>query len=963
VSRINRRPSVNHHAKLDIGSVRREWQSLDAPGSPGEHDPVTRAGLVPYIGRANHRATVAAAFAEPGYIVLVSGEAGVGKSSLVAAERAAARSEVIEGACLQLAGQPLPLAALEQIFYSRGGWPEAADGAEQQQSPEQRLKAIRLWADAIAPSGSPTATTVVIDDLHWADESTCDFLVYLASTALRRRLSLVITLRNDETPRVGRVQQAVAELARLPGAVNVELQRLDRQESAELVAALTGAADVDVDAWYRRSQGNPYLLGELVKDPGARRVKDVLLSRVHSLGPDAAELVRLAAVFGLWVDDEQLHSASVLPSDRYAAAVHEAIDVGVLVNEGADYAFRHSLMCEAVLSQLLPIERRMMHERAARALAGSPADDLVSAVAVSVHWEAAGLHEQAAEWSLRAARKARSLNAFAEAWTHYRRVLGFARPPGPADLDLALEAAGTARLAGDPAAAVALLESALRTAPAQGDERASALERLGCFLWEAGQPGRSRAAYTDAAAALGSEVTACHAQVWGALARGSLIMAEFDEAIRLADQAAVAAREHGTTAILADALTTRGTAGAILGDAAGVDLLREGVDLARDVEDRAVLCRSYANLIMAYEYTNKPAEACAAALEGLSLLPEYGLELAVGAALACNAASMLRRRGDYTRCAAVLTELLDGRVIQGQGLHLHLERAELQLAMGRPAAARVSLSAAEPLLEVDEPAVVAALASVSAELQAQEGDPAGSYRTVDEALRRLGGTQDTRFRTELVAIGLRIEADRLGPVPGRDDPAAQARIGRLAAELETLATDDDDDINQVAEHRTAANDLARARGSATAEDWAAAVRSWQLADRPREEAYCLLRQAECHVSARQRDRAAAAAAAARALAERLGAAPILAEVDALVARSRLVAAPAPRSSGENRPYGLTEREYEVLELLGTGATNRQIARRLFISDRTVGVHVSRVLHKLQVTNRAQAAALAVKVAR
>jgi DNA-binding NarL/FixJ family response regulator len=74
-------------------------------------------------------------------------------------------------------------------------------------------------------------------------------------------------------------------------------------------------------------------------------------------------------------------------------------------------------------------------------------------------------------------------------------------------------------------------------------------------------------------------------------------------------------------------------------------------------------------------------------------------------------------------------------------------------------------------------------------------------------------------------------------------------------------------------------------------------------------------------------------------------------------------APAPRVAAEERPYGLTEREHEILALLGTGATNRQIARRLFISERTVGVHVSRVLHKLQVTNRAQAAAVAAKVAR
>ena len=940
---------------------------LDVPVPARHHDRVTgtASAAVPYIGRLEHRAAVAAAFAEPGHIVVVCGEAGVGKSSLVAAERAAAVTDVVEGLCMQLAGQPLPLAALEQLFDSRGGWPSAAEGPAEQLSSEQRLKAVRLWADALAPGGSTTVTTLVVEDLHWADETTCDFLVYLAATVARRRLSLVITLRNDEAPRVGRVQQAIADLSRLPGARIVELDRLGLAEASELVAALTGGADVDVMAWYEQSQGNPYLLGELVKDPGARRVKDVLLARVRVLGQDAAALVGLAAIFGLWVDDHHLYRASELAADRYATAVREAIDVGVLVVDGSDYAFRHSLMCEAVLSQLLPIERRMLHERAARALGAGPNDDVVTAAAVSLHWAAAGAPEEAARWSLRAARKARSLNAFAEAWGYYQRALEAGRPAGSDqdELELALEAAGTARLAGDPTAASAILEAALAVHPVTGAARASALERLGCFLWEAGQTTKSVAAYSAAAEALEPQVTACHAQVWGAQARSAFIMAEFDEAIALADRAVAAAREHGTDAVLADALTTRGAAAAFLGNVAALDLLREGVRRARDVEDRAVLCRSYANLILAYEYTGLPNEACEAALEGLSLLPEYGLELAVGAALACNAANMLRRRGRYAQCEAVLADLLDGRVTQGQGLHLHLERAELQLAMGNPAAARASLEAAAALREVDEPAVVAAVATVTAELLAQEGDADGCYRTVDEALRRLADTQDRYFRTELVAIGLRNEADRSGPVPGRADAAATARLDRLAAELDQVAPTEDDGISAAADYRAARNELARARGSATAEDWADAVRLWRAAVRPREEAYSLLRQAECHADAKQREKAAAVATAARTLAEQLGAVPVVAAVDALLARTRLSVVPAPRPSGESRPYGLTEREFEILVLLGTGATNRQIARRLVISDRTVGVHVSRVLHKLQVTNRAQAAALAARVAR
>src|SRR5687768_6424420 len=218
-------------------------------------------------------------------------------------------------------------------------------------------------------------------------------------------------------------------------------------------------------------------------------------------------------------------------------------------------------------------------------------DDVVTAIAVSVHWEAAGMPGRAAEPCLRAARKARSLNAFAEAWGHYQRAL---RLGEDADLALALEAAGTARLAGDPAAAAALLEGALGEAAVAGPARAGALERLGCFLVEAGRTTKSLAAYAAAADALGSDVTAVHAQVWGAQARAALIMAEFDEAVRLADRAVDAARQHGTIAVLSDALTTRGTAGALLGDASALDVLREGVALARNVEDRGVLCRGYA---------------------------------------------------------------------------------------------------------------------------------------------------------------------------------------------------------------------------------------------------------------------------------------------------------------------------------------------------------------------------------
>ena len=177
----------------------------------------------------------------------------------------------------------------------------------------------------------------------------------------------------------------------------------------------------------------------------------------------------------------------------------------------------------------------------------------------------------------------------------------------------------------------------------------------------------------------------------------------------------------------------------------------------------------------------------------------------MGAALACNAANMLVRRGHYERCAAVLADLLDGRTVQGQGLHLHIERAELQLRMG-DAGRRAAQPRRRPRRceEADEPAVVAALAAATAELLAQEGDRDGCLRTVEEALRAAGRHPGPAVPDRAAGdrAAQRGRARRAGARP-RPDSAAAQRLDRLAAELDGWRRRRTTTSTTRAHHRTA----------------------------------------------------------------------------------------------------------------------------------------------------------------
>ena len=305
----------------------------------------------------------------------------------------------------------------------------------------------------------------------------------------------------------------------------------------------------------------------------------------------------------------------------------------------------------------------------------------------------------------------------------------------------------------------------------------------------------------------------------------------------------------------------------------------------------------------------------------------------------------------------------------------HMRGIEQDLAMGNPDGARAALDAVEPLVcDSEEPQWIALYGVLRAAQCRREGDLDGAQRAIAEALDRLELCTDDVMRIARVSAGgIAVEADRAQR--GRDlhersevrDALARARIhmDRLkAAATEGGAVE----RTLLAEGRA---DLARASGRATVRDWQRAADAWREIERPYPEARCRRHVAEIALMAGDRDTACAIAGEVLTVAERLGAIWLAGEVRALIERGRLnvVTGTAGHGAGgsdgaeiasapSTDPFGLTARERQVLALVAEGATNRQIGDALFMAEKTASVHVSRILAKLGVSGRTQAAAIA-----
>ena len=398
---------------------------------------------------------------------------------------------------------------------------------------------------------------------------------------------------------------------------------------------------------------------------------------------------------------------------------------------------------------------------------------------------------------------------------------------------------------------------------------------------------------------------------------------------------------------------------------AAVDALRACLPRASRLDDIELVYRCYGNLSFAFGLACRYRELAETAEEGIRVCARYGPVISLASTLLSNQVTALVHLGQWAEAARLTRAALLDPAAAGIAALLHGRLAEIAVAAGDDAGADDNIAAAEQV-DSDDPYVVSALAVVRADRALWRGDPVGAIAVVTAATRSVAGLDDVTPALELCGAGLRAAADLASA--GR--PAAVAGV---VSDLDAMVQRIRPRVRQpLAEALVLLCDAecARARGADDPGVWAAAAAMNAQLERPFWHAYCLMRRGAAELHRHARESAARSLAEARDIADALGARPLAREIATLVRIGNVrLAGPAPADAGEAagsadrwpaEDFLLTEREGEVLRLLASGATNRGIARTLFISERTASVHVSNILRKMGVGNRTQAARIAVR---
>ena len=840
-------------------------------------------------------------------LVVVGGEAGVGKTRLVSELTASIgeADDILVGRCID--GGRLPYGPIIQALRSRMAEddavdellgpgraelarllpdlaPTAAADEPDQGAGSARLRMLDSLLGLLQRLARSRPLVLVLEDIHWADPSTLELLVFLVRSLRSERILLVATYRSDDATASAPLRPFLAEISRSPLVERLELRRFTRDEVlAQLTGILGRPPDpAVVEAIWSRSGGNAFFAEELLTmepqepggatpsgGPGSRpalptTLRDILLARIEAMSGPARSVVTAAAVGGPRVAHPLLAAVAPLAEPDLLAALREAAMHHVLVVEPTEdvYAFRHALLQEAAYGELLPGERHRLHAAYARALTERPELCAAPGAAADVanHWFAAGEPAEALPAAVAAGRADEARYGFTEARHHFERALEvWASVPdassraGLGHVELLQRAAQAAFLSGDHAGAASFISRALDLVrPADEPLQAGLLqERLGRYLWAAGESEAALSAYERAAVLVPADPpSGARARILAAQGQALMLMARYRESSSRCQEAIAVARLSGARSVEGHARNTLGCVLACLGRVdAGTAELRRALTIAEeadDLDDHARALQNLADLLAGPAH--RLDEALAAATEGIRVTARLGLDRDYGVSLRVIAATVLHSLGRWSEAERLLREAGDLDPLGMANIDLQLGLARVLVSRGHFDEARDRLEATRRLCSgAVDPQVHAPCAAMEAELALWEGRPDEARRAVAQGLEHLEHTDDTFFTPPLLSLGLRAEADL----------AERARAGEAGDDLEEALSAGRRLIEQARSLLTAAPpptaegdvqtceaELRRLHGQSDPHRWARAAQAWEQLGMPYPAALAHWRHAE-----------------------------------------------------------------------------------------------------------------------
>ena len=847
-----------------------------------------------------------------GRLVLISGESGMGKTVLIEAfQQRTANVRWLWGACDGIR-TPRPLGPLFDIGMQVGG--ELAELCRRDATRDQMFAAFLAEADA-----SATLTVAVIEDVHWADEATIDLLNVLGRRLGRMHVLLLATYRDDELADDHPLRVVFGDLATQRATRRMRLPPL----SEAAVRDLVGERDVDAAELYRITGGNPFFVTEILEAgwPAVPpTVRDTVAARLTRSGSGSRQVIEAAALIGARVDHSLL--SSILPA---TAPVDESLTSGILVADGGDLRFRHELVRMAVEAGIAPRRKAELHGLLIAALEERGNAD---PALLAHHAEGAGDAKAVLLHAPEAARRASALGAHREAAAQFERALRFA-----ADIDPAVLAGLHEGLAGE----YSLLdrweetEEAVRAALALrrelGDDRSVSqdLQVLSATLWRLCRGDESHAAAHEAVLAL-EDLPPDRERGFAYAGLGiALWSVGRAEGLELLEKARDLGESLGHADVVSYALNAIGLGMTVFRGEDALPTLEQALRTGLDAGLPEAVGRGYSSLQEAAVSLQKFDAADRYYAEGMAYCEDRELGVYSMCLLGWRAAAQLQA-GQWGEAERIC----------GQMLHLPGISPVNQLNALRVLGSirgRRGETGAWDLLDQGaafaeaggEPEWIVPVRAARAEMRWLSGDHEGAAQEAQWGYARALGRVNPWLLGSVAIWIARLQTPAFAsPGQSADGDATSAR-GSVLPPIEAAA-------------------LPEPYALELAGDLAGAAAAWDKIGRSYDAALVRLGSAD-EAELRQAlsvfddlgAKTAAAAARRRMKSLGIGAIPR-----------------GPRAATKATPAGLTPREQEVLALLAEGLPDREISRRMFISERTVHHHVSAVLAKIGVSSRTAA---------